>query len=64
MEMESFPLSPKVCRLCPSEEFLSDLYLPKNSGVREVINLFIEIEVLFFYNFHPEHIFNYLLVIG
>lgn len=48
MEMESFPLSPKVCRLCPSEEFLSDLYLPKNSGVREVINLFIEIEVLFF----------------
>lgn len=35
----------RICRLCPSDDFLSDLYLPSNLEVRNVLNLFINVEV-------------------
>lgn len=45
MEENLFSLNIKMCRLCPSDEFLSDLYHPSNLEVIKVINLFVSIEV-------------------
>lgn len=38
-------LNTKMCRLCPSDTILFDLYLPENFEIREVLNLFVKVEV-------------------
>lgn len=45
MNNKSFILTDKMCRICPSEQLLVDLYLPTNFALLEILNLFINVEV-------------------
>lgn len=50
MNNQNYYSNIEMCRICPSETRLSNLYHPQNLKVREIINLMlIDIEVSFFF---------------
>lgn len=45
VKYELITLNTEMCRLCPSDTILFDLYLPVNLEIRHILNLFVNVEV-------------------